>query len=159
MVHDLRTLMREINDRMPQPRAAVLDSRMLQSGKRRRGSKVHVAVDTLAQLLAAVATPANEQDRAQVGELAERLREATGNSVEVAFVDQGYTGLPPMLMHMACAWKWSSCRVPSVGSCCCLVAGLLSAVLPGWRASAVWLAIMNACRKPLSAYISSPSPS
>jgi transposase len=31
MVRDLRMLMREINERMPQPRAAILDSRTLKS--------------------------------------------------------------------------------------------------------------------------------
>jgi transposase len=37
-------------------------------------------------------TPANEQERAQVKQLAEEVQEVTQNSVEVAFVDQGYTG-------------------------------------------------------------------
>ena len=60
--------------------------------KRRKGSKVHIAVDTLGQLLAVMVTPANEQERAQVAELAAQVQEATGDSVEVAFVDQGYTG-------------------------------------------------------------------
>jgi transposase len=107
LVRDLRMLMREIEGRSPQPRAAILDSRTLQSSpesgeragydghKRRRGSKVHLAVDTLGQLLALLVTPANEQDRAQVGELAAKVQEATGESVEVAFVDQGYTGEQP----------------------------------------------------------------
>lgn len=104
MVRDLRMLMREIEGRMPQPRAAILDSRTVQSTpesggragydghKRRKGSKVHIAVDTLGQLLAVLVTPANEQDRAQVAALAEQIQEVTGESVEVAFVDQGYTG-------------------------------------------------------------------
>jgi transposase len=107
MAHDLRRLLREIEDRAPDPRAAVFDSRTLQSSpesgpragydgaKRRKGSKVHLAVDTLGHLLALVVTPANAQDRAQVGELAERVQAATGESVEVAFVDQGYTGARP----------------------------------------------------------------
>jgi len=97
-------LMREIDGRNPQPSAAILDSRTLQSSpesgqragydghKRRKGSKVHLAVDTLGQLLAVLVTPANEQDRAQVAALAEQIQEVTGESVEVAFVDQGYTG-------------------------------------------------------------------
>ena len=104
MVHDLRMLMREIDGRNSQPSAAILDSRTLQSSpesgqragydghKRRKGSKVHLAVDTLGQLLAVLVTPANEQDRAQVAALAEQIQEVTGESVEVAFVDQGYTG-------------------------------------------------------------------
>ena len=107
MVHDLRMLMREIDGRNPQPRAAILDSRTVQSTpesggragydghKRRKGSKVHLAVDTLGQLLAVLVTPANEQDRAQVAALAEQIQEPTGESVEVAFVDQGYTGEQP----------------------------------------------------------------
>jgi len=107
MVRDLRMLMREIEGRSPQPRAAILDSRTLQSSpesggragydghKRRKGSKVHLAVDTLGQVLAVLVTPANEQDRAQVDALAEQIQEATGHSVEVAFVDQGYTGEQP----------------------------------------------------------------
>ena len=114
MVHDLRMLMREIEGRPPQPRAAILDSRTLQSSpesggragydvalgghdghKRRKGSKVHLAVDTLGQLLAVLVTPANEQDRAQVGALADQIQQTTGDAVEIAFVDQGYTGEQP----------------------------------------------------------------
>jgi transposase len=107
MVRDLRMLMREIEGRPPQPRAAILDSRTFQSSpesgkragydehKRRKGSKVHMAVDTLGQLLALLVTPANEQDRAQVGELAKQIQEDTGDTVEVAFADQGYTGDDP----------------------------------------------------------------
>ncbi len=37
-------------------------------------------------------TPANEQERAQVAALAEEVQAITGESVELAFVDQGYTG-------------------------------------------------------------------
>jgi transposase len=53
---------------------------------------VHVAVDTLGHLLALKVTSADEQDRAQVADLCAALQEATGETVEVAFVDQGYTG-------------------------------------------------------------------
>ncbi len=75
LVHDLRMLMREIEGRNPQPSAAIFDGRTLQSTpesgaragydghKKRKGSKVHLAVDTLGQLLAAIVTPANEQER------------------------------------------------------------------------------------------------
>lgn len=109
LVRDLRMMLREIAGRPPQPRAAILDGRTLQSSpesgaragydgyKRRQGSKVHMAVDTLGQLLAVVVTPANEQERAQVAELAAQIQEATGDSVEIAFVDQGYTGDQPAI--------------------------------------------------------------
>ena len=52
-------------------------------------------MDTLGHLLALVATPADAQDRAQVAELSRRVQEVTAASVEVAFVDQGYTGPAP----------------------------------------------------------------
>lgn len=51
-----------------------------------------MAVDTLGHLLSLRVTAASEQDRAQVGALAEAVQVATGESVELAFVDQGYTG-------------------------------------------------------------------
>ena len=107
MVHDVRMLLRDITDRTPQPRAVILDSRTLQSTpesgaragydghKRRNGSTVHLAVDTLGQLLAVVVTPANDQDRAQVAALAQRIQEVTGDTVAVAFVDQGDPGEQP----------------------------------------------------------------
>lgn len=107
IVQDLRRLLREIAGRLAEPRAAIFDGRTLQStpesgaragwdgAKRRRGSKVHIAVDTLGQLLAVLVTPANEQERAQVAELAAKVQEVTGEMVEVAFVDQGYTGEDP----------------------------------------------------------------
>jgi transposase len=107
MVHDLRALLRLAKGRKEQPSATIFDSRTLQSTpesgqragydghKRKRGSKTHIAVDTLGHLLALYVTPANEQDRAQVEELARQVQEVTEQSVEVAFVDQGYTGDQP----------------------------------------------------------------
>jgi transposase len=104
LVEDLRMLLREFAGRKGQPTAMILDSRTLQStpesgaragydgAKRRKGSKVHAAVDTLGHLLALHVTPADEQDRAQVGELAEAVQKITENNVELAYVDQGYTG-------------------------------------------------------------------
>ena len=55
-------------------------------------NKVHLAVDTLGHLLALYVSAADQQDRTQVAELAKRVQEETGETVEVAFVDQGYTG-------------------------------------------------------------------
>jgi transposase len=63
--------------------------------KRKRGSKVNIAVDTVGQLLAVHVTPANEQERARVSELARGVQRATGQTVKVAFADQGYTGEEP----------------------------------------------------------------
>jgi transposase len=107
LVHDLRVLLRVAQGRNEQPSATILDSRTLQSSpesgaragydgaKRKRGSKVHMAVDTLGHLLTLLVTPANEQDRDQVQQLAQRIQQITGESVEIAFVDQGYTGDQP----------------------------------------------------------------
>jgi transposase len=63
--------------------------------KRKRGSKVPMAVDTLGHRLALHVTAANVQERTQVAALAAQVQEVTGGSVEVAFVDQGYTGDQP----------------------------------------------------------------
>ena len=107
MAHDLRAILRLVQDRHSDPSAVILDSRTLQSTpesgaragfdghKKRKGSKVHMAVDTLGHLLALHVTPANEQDRAQVGELAKSIQAVVEQKVELAFVDQGYTGAEP----------------------------------------------------------------
>lgn len=107
MVHDLRVLLRLAAGRDAEPSAAIFDARTIQStpesgadagfdgAKKRKGRKVHIAVDTLGYLLALHITPANEQERQQVAELAAQVQEVTGDSIETAFVDQGYTGDQP----------------------------------------------------------------
>jgi len=106
MVHDLREMLRVVAGRLPDPTAVVIDSRTVSSTpesgtragydghKRRKGSKIHIAVDTLGHLLALRVTPASEQDRAQVAAVAQATQEATEQNVEIAYVDQGYTGEP-----------------------------------------------------------------
>lgn len=100
----MRSIIRVGGARPGQPSAVILDGRTLQSScesgpragydgyKRRRGSKVHMAVDTLGHLIAMTVTPADEQERAQVKELCEAVQRATGESVSIAWADQGYTG-------------------------------------------------------------------
>jgi len=107
IVHDLRAVLRFADGREPEPTAVIFDGRTIQSTpesggragydgyKRRKGSKVHMAVDTLGHLLALHVTPADEQERAQVEKLAVAVQEVTGESVELAYVDQGYTGEEP----------------------------------------------------------------
>ena len=112
ITQDLRRILRILVGRQEEPSAAIFDSstalaevsRTLQStpesgdragydgAKRKKGSKVHMAVDTLGHLLSLHVTAADEQDRSQVGKLAKEVQKATGKSVELAFVDQGYTG-------------------------------------------------------------------
>jgi transposase len=107
MAHDLREVLRWAAGRTAQPTAAIFDSATRQSTpesghragydgyKRRKGSKLHLAVDTLGHLLALLVTPADAGDREQVEALAAAVQAATGQTVEVAFVDQGYTGAQP----------------------------------------------------------------
>jgi len=107
MAHDLRKVLRLLAEKPEEPSAVIIDGRTLRSTpesggragydghKRKKGSKVHAAVDTLGHLLALKVTAANEQERAQVAALMEEVQKATGEKVEVAFVDQGYTGEEP----------------------------------------------------------------
>ena len=107
MAHDLRAVLRLLADRDAEPSAVILDGRTMQSTpesgarggydgyKRRKGCKVHIAVDTLGHLLALKVTAAHEQERAQVADLAREIQTVTGDTVEVAYGDQGYTGAEP----------------------------------------------------------------
>lgn len=104
IVDDLRELLRVLVGKGKQPKGVIFDAQTLQStlesgeragydgAKKKNGTKIHAAVDTLGYLLVLVVTPANEQERDQVGELSRQVQEVTGNNVEVAWVDQGYTG-------------------------------------------------------------------
>jgi transposase len=104
IAHDLRAVVRVLSDRQPDPSAVIFDARTLQSTpesggragfdghKKRNGSKIHAAVDTLGHLLALHVSPACDQERDFAAGLAEEVQEVTGGTVKVAFVDQGYTG-------------------------------------------------------------------
>ena len=107
MVHDLRLFIRMGDDRAPDPSAVIVDARTLQSTpesghragydgyKRKKGSKLHMVVDTLGMLLTLKVTAANEQERAQVEDLATEVQALTSGEVEICFADQGYTGDEP----------------------------------------------------------------
>src|SRR5580658_9812896 len=92
LAQDLRAVLRLAAGREAEPTAAIIDSRTLrstpESGPRagydgaKRGSKLHMAVDTIGHLLALHVTPANVDDRAEVGKLADAVQEATGQTVE-----------------------------------------------------------------------------
>ena len=104
LADDLRAVLRLALGRAEEPSTAILDSRTLPStpesgtrggydgAKRKKGSKLHLAVDTLGNLLALHVTPASIDERVEVGRLTKTVQAVTGDSVEVAFVDQGYTG-------------------------------------------------------------------
>ena len=124
MVHDLRILLRWAEARADEPSAVILDARTVQSTpesgaragydghKRRTGSKTHAAVDTLGHLLAVHVTPANEQERDQVATVAAAVQAATDDAVEVAFVDQGYTGAAPAVAAEAHGIRLEVIKLP-----------------------------------------------
>lgn len=124
MAHDLRVVLRSLAGRKAQPRAVVLDSRTLQSSpesgaragydgaKRRKGSKVHIAVDTLGHLISLHVSPADEQDRAHVAQLAAEVQQVTGHTVELAFVDQGYTGTDAADAAHTCGIRLEVVKLP-----------------------------------------------
>jgi len=104
LVQDARMLLRALKGRTAQPTAVILDARVLQStpesgnraaysgAKRRKGAKTHLAVDTLGHPLALSVTPASDDERTQVETVAAQVQAMTGDHVEIAYVDQGYTG-------------------------------------------------------------------
>ena len=108
MTHDLREIVRISAGRDGSPTAVIFDARTIQStpesggrggydgGKRKKGSKVHAAVDTLGNLLTVKVTAANAQERAEVADLSAAVQKATGQTVTLAYVDQGYTGAQPV---------------------------------------------------------------
>lgn len=138
-----RAVLRLASGCAPDATVAVLESRTLRSTpessnrsgydgvKRKRGSEVHAAVDPLGHLPALCVALTDEQDRAHVGELAAAFREATGERVELDYVDQGYTGEKPAAEVEVCGtsgWRRPRARSPSEASCCCRVGGCWSAV-------------------------------
>jgi transposase len=161
MVHDLRLALRVLGGREPAPSAAILDSRVLSSTpesgaragynghKKVKGSKVHIAVDTLGHLLAPKVTAANADDRTQVAALSEELQEATGKNVEIAFVDQGYSGAD--VAEQAQRHSIELCVVKleeaKRGLFSYPAAGLSNVVLPGPPASGVWSRTMSGFRR------------
>jgi transposase len=164
MAHDLRVILRLKLERKADPSAVIMDSRTVQSTpesgaragydghKKRKGSKVHIAVDTLGHLLALHVTPANEQDRAQVGQLAKAVQEVVEEPVQCNWLllikvtpenSQPRTQVKPVS-----DWKSSNIMRPSAVSSCYLVVGWSNVLLPGPLASAAWLKTMNASSPP-----------
>ena len=104
LLDDLRAVLREALGRSADPSAVIIDARTLRSspesgeragydgGKRKKGSKLHMAVDTLGNLLALRVTAANVDERKEVDALTRTVQAVTDNNVDVAFVDQGYDG-------------------------------------------------------------------
>jgi hypothetical protein len=96
---------------------------------------VHCAVETPGYLLVLCVTAANQQECAQVKELAAQVQELTGEDIEAACVDQPYTGEAAIEEAQTCGInsKSSGARGQSTGLCCCQGAGWWRGVLPGAR--------------------------
>ena len=104
LAQDLRSLVREDPLKEGVPTVAIVDSRTLQStpesggragydgAKRRKGSKIHAAVDTMGNVMTLLVTSGHEQDREQVYDLCREVQQVTGNRIDVVMADQGYTG-------------------------------------------------------------------
>ena len=103
MGEDLRLLLREFAVRNGQPSSMILDSWTLQSRRSQghgpatmgpNGARIEGTRGRghIGHLLALHVTAADEQDRGQVEKLAEQVQQITGESFELAYVDQGYTG-------------------------------------------------------------------
>jgi hypothetical protein len=95
-----------------------------------------MAVDTLGHLLAWHVTPANEQEHAQVAQLAEQEQDGSDASMEVASVDQGDIGdrATQDAADHGIHSKWPIGRKRRRASCGCYGVGWSSAVLVGPRA-------------------------
>ena len=136
LAHDLRAVLRLAAGRNEEPSAAVLDSRTLRSTpesggragwdghKRTRGSKLHLAVDTLGHLLALRVTPPTRMT-------AQRWPSWPGPCRTLPA--RAYAGLCRPGLHRRAAgrgrrrrtaspWRWSSCRRRNVASCSCRAA-------------------------------------
>ncbi len=173
MVHDLRMLLRLAEGRAPDPSAVVLDSRTLQStptsgaragydgAKRKKGSKVHMAVDILGHLLALHVRSANEQDRDQVAHLAQAVQETSSHQqVELAYVDQGCTGNAPAQAARAHGIALDVIKLPEAKPGFVLLprAGSPSEASAGPGAFRVWLATTSAYPGPWPDCTTSPLP-
>jgi transposase len=168
LVEDVRSLLREWGGRKSRPTAVVIDSRTLQStpesgaragydgAKRRKGSKVHIAVDTLGHLLALTVTPADQGDREQVAALAEGLQQVTG-TVELAYGDQGYTGPNAAEAAGQHGLRLEVVKHPMAKRGFVLL-GSSNAASPGRQGSAASPEITNGSTLPSKVFICSPSP-
>lgn len=137
LAHDLRVLLRLASGRPAEPTAAIPDSRPLRStpesghragydgAKRKKGSKLHLAVDTLGHLLALHVTPATTDDRAEVGRLTAAVQDATGERLNwPSWTKATPAKSPPQRQRStASPWRSSGCRRPNAASSCCQDAG------------------------------------
>ena len=151
LVGDVQSIVREWAGRKGQPTAICIDSRTLQStpesgaragydgAKRRKGSKVHIAVDTLGHLLALTVTPADQGDREQVaapGRTGPACNRLHGPKLPLSI--KATPDPTPRTLHCSTAYgsKWSSTRWQNEDSSCCPDDGWSREASPGPHAFA-----------------------
>ena len=172
LAQDLRAVLRLAAGRAAEPSAAIIDSRTLRStpesgqragydgAKRKRGSKLHMAVDTLGHLLALHVTPANVDDRAEIGRLTDAIQEATGESITLAYVYQGYTGETATAAAKQRGIALEVVKLPEANgaSCCCPDGGWSNGRSHGRPDAGDWSRTMSDMPALWLVCTSSPSP-
>jgi transposase len=157
MVPDLREGLRVAQGRRPQPAAAIVDSRLLQStpdsgtragddgAKRRRGSKVPRAVATLGPLLALPVTAAHEHDRRRSRRWRQTCKRSLATRSHSPTLTKGTRERQRRRMPRPIIGRWqsSNCPKPTKALCCDPSAGAWNGVTPGPRACVAWHGMMR----------------
>jgi hypothetical protein len=123
LAEDLRVILRLSAGRPAQPTAASIDSRSL----RLKAAHAQPMMEPNERM----ATPANADDRAEVGKIAQAIQAETDESVEIAFVDQAYAGEKPATAAAESPSKSSNCRSLNAASFFCPDGGSSSDPLHG----------------------------
>jgi putative transposase len=102
--------------RAPSPSVAIIDSQSVKTvrhgaergfdgGKRVKGRKRHILVDTLGLLLAVLVHRADIHDSQRAPHLLDRLQ-GEAPRMQVVFADQGYEATPTQLIWRVFGWLW-----------------------------------------------------